>query len=166
MSTIISCRKTLFSTLSKNGSLQKLLKVSEREARAVEIQVLLDSSKLSRLHGASQSSLTTATYISQLVDTCRNLGLNFDAVAKFESSNVLWDQGEMTASILMLKDIVQHADLTSQDVPIGRPELLAKLVRTPALTSSCCTNYHRGIGYRKHALRSLMRLSTITYYPL
>lgn len=103
--------------------------MSEKEARTIEVQALLDSTRLSRLHGALQSSLSTATFLSQLVEPCRSLGLKIEAAVKFESSNVLWDQGEMAASVRILQDIIQSSDLVSQDVTVGRPELLAKLVR-------------------------------------
>jgi serine-protein kinase ATM len=83
---------------------------------------------MSRNHGALQNSLTTATYLSGLIEPCNKLGLEIGAAAQFEVANVLWDQGEMMASIRMLQSLNTLPDLRKQTVPIGKPELLAKLV--------------------------------------
>lgn len=126
---IISCRETIFSSLSKNKTLQGFLKTSQPDARAFEIYALLSSSKMSRRHGALQNALATATYLTHLIEPCKELDLNITAAACFESANVLWDQGEMAASIRMLQDLQQNFDTTkSQLVHIGKSELLAKLV--------------------------------------
>ena len=128
INTINSCRETLFSTLSKDNHLQLLLKISQRDSRAIESRVLLASSNMSRRHGALQSALATATCLSQLVSICEDVDVKIHAAARFEGSNVLWDQGEMSASIRMLQDLEHGIDLRSQDVKIGKPKLLAKLV--------------------------------------
>ena len=127
-STLLSCRETLFSTISKSKNLQDLLKVSNRNARAIECRVLLSSCILHRRHGALQSALSTATYLSQMIKPCKEAGLRVDAAVLFEGANVLWDQDELSASIRMLQDIRQGTDLRVQDIEIGKPELLAKLV--------------------------------------
>ena len=127
-----SCRQTLFSTLSKSAGLRSLTKISEKDARIVEVQAVLASSGLNRRHGALQSSLNSATYLSQLVDSCADLGVRVDAAIGFEASNVLWDQGEMSSSIRMLQDIAAISDLKRQDIPVGRPKILATLVRFPS----------------------------------
>ena len=128
ISTINSCRETLFSTLSKDNHLQAMLKISVRDARNIESRALLASSSMNRRHGALQSALATATYLSQLVDTCDQVGVKISAAALLEGANVLWDHGEMSASIRMLQELEHGTDLRFQDVQVGRPELLAKLV--------------------------------------
>ena len=128
LNTIASCRETLFSALSKSRNLQHILKVSTRTARDIEVRALLASSSLSRRHKALQSSLATATFLGHLVKPCQELGLKIDVAVKYEESSVLWDQGEMAASIRVLKDIIRESDLKSQDIRVGKPELLAKLV--------------------------------------
>ena len=130
VSNISSCRETLLSVLSKSGNLQRLLNVSARNARETEVRTLLFTSGLSRHHRAVQSALKTATYLAQIVQPCKDLGLNVEAAVQYEGSNVLWDQNEMLASIRMLEWLVQNADMGSQDIHVSRSELLAKLVRT------------------------------------
>ncbi|MCJ1401031.1 Serine/threonine-protein kinase tel1 [Xylographa trunciseda] len=125
--TIISCRQTLFSTMSKSDQLRDLTKISQRDARKVECRSLLASTALSRHHGALQSALSTATYMSQMVPACVEQGIAVDAAIRLEGTNVLWDQQEMSASIRMLQDVVFGSDLQSQDIYVGKPELLAKL---------------------------------------
>lgn len=100
-----------------------------REARAFEIHALLASSRMSRHHRALQNALATATYLTQLMEPCAEAGLNITAAVQLESANVLWAQGEMTASIRMLQELQQNYDAKSQYIRVGKPELLAKLVR-------------------------------------
>ena len=54
--------------------------------------------------------------------------MNIDGVAKFDLANVLWDQGEMTASIRMLQQLKAQYDLPKQTIPLSRAELLVTLV--------------------------------------
>lgn len=88
---------------------------------------------MSRHHGALQSALANATYLSHLVEPCLDLGMKIDAAVRLEGANVLWDQEEMSASIRLLQDILSGKDLASQTIPVSKPELLAKLVTVPHL---------------------------------
>lgn len=126
--TIISCRETLFSSLSKRSKLQDLLKTSQRDARSLESHVLLASSHMSRTHGAIQNALSTVTYLTELVKPCREVGVDITAVVRLASANVLWDQGEMTASIRMLQDLQGLLDSHARLVEVSKPELFAKIV--------------------------------------
>lgn len=128
VSEIISCRETAFSSLSRGSNLQAIVKTSEREARSLESQILLASSRMSRVHGALQSALKTATYLTQLVEPCAKVGVDITTAVQYESANVLWAQGEMTASIGMLQDLRNMPASKSQLVDVGKAELLAKLV--------------------------------------
>lgn len=125
----MSARETTFSSLARRPHLQNMVNSSPRDIRAIEVRTLLDSSGLSRRHGALQHSLTAATYLTGLMEPCQSLGLNITAAAQHESANVLWDQGEMTASIRALQDMNSTLDLRDQAVRVGKSELLAKLVR-------------------------------------
>ena len=136
VTTIVSCRETTFSTLSKNKGLQELLNVSERDARKTECENLLLSSSLGRQHAALQNSLSSATYLTQLISRCQAVGLTVDAAIRMEASNILWDLGETAASVRMLEDLVvqenkdnKHSWLSTQDIRVGKSEVLAKLVR-------------------------------------
>ncbi|MCJ1313627.1 Serine/threonine-protein kinase tel1 [Agyrium rufum] len=123
---IPSCRQTLFSILSKSHGLRQLLHVPERDARRIECQALLLSSALSHHHEALQQSLSSTVHLNQLVNPCLQVGLKIDAAALYESSNVLWDQGEIAASVKILQDL-QKLDFKGQDLPVGKAEVLAKL---------------------------------------
>lgn len=128
ISSIISCRETLFSSLSKSRTLQSFLKTSQRDVRALESQNLLASSRMSRRHGALQNALGTAMYLTQLIKPCEDAGINIAAAVQLESAKVLWAQSEMTASIRMLQELHQNFDSKSQLIHVGKSELLARLV--------------------------------------
>ena len=107
------------------------MKTSQRDARSIEVRALLASSNMSRHHEALQNTLATATYLNQLIKPCEEVGVNIKAAVQLESANVLWDQGEMTASIRMLQDLQTNLDPSSNFIHVGKPKLLAKLVRPP-----------------------------------
>lgn len=66
--------------------------------------------------------------------------MHIDGAAKFDLANVLWDQGEMTASIRMLQQLKGQNDLPKQAIPLSRADLLITLVsyypllRNPLIT--------------------------------
>lgn len=66
--------------------------------------------------------------LSKLAEPCAELGMNIDGAAKFDLANVLWDQGEMTASIRMLQQLKGQNDLHKQAISLSRAELLVTLV--------------------------------------
>ena len=105
-----------------------MLKTSQRDARSLESLVLLASSRMSRAHGAIQNALSTVTYLTELVEPCKEVGVDVSAVVLMASADVLWDQGEMSASIRMLQDLQGSSDSHVQLVEVSKPELLAKLV--------------------------------------
>ena len=131
---IISCRETLFSTLSKSGSLREMARISLRDARSMEARALLSSSQMSRRHGALQNALAAATYLNQLAQPCAELGMDISAAVQLESAGVLWDQGEMAASIKLLQDLNSTIDTGKHTINVGKPELLAKLVSIEQLS--------------------------------
>lgn len=125
---IWSCRETLFSSLSKRRRLQTLVKTTLRDARAIECDILLASSKMSRSHGALQHALARATHLTQLCKPCEDAGVNIAAAVQFETAQVLWDQGEMSTSIKILQDLQSDLRPGHESSHMGRPELLARLV--------------------------------------
>jgi len=62
-----------------------------------------------------------------LVDPCRDIGLNFEAAVHLEAANALWDQGEIASSIGMLQALDKDATLKKQAIPVGRSDLLSKI---------------------------------------
>jgi ataxia telangiectasia mutated family protein len=117
----------MLSTLSKRPILQKLLNINAKDARHVEVNAAIVSSRINRAHGALQNSLRTATYLNGLVGPCNDLGLRVEAAARLEVANALWDQGESTTSIRMLQDLESLPSLNQQDIRIPKSTILAKL---------------------------------------
>ena len=85
---------------------------------------------MSRRHSALQNALAAATYLNRLVQPCKELGMDISAAVQLESAGVLWDQGEMGASIKLLQELNSTIDTGKHTIHVGKPELLAKLVST------------------------------------
>ena len=98
----------------------------------MEVEALVSSSALCRKHGALQESLASATYLSDLVEKCRSVGLDIEATAQHEVASVLWEEGEAETSIRMRQHLIHNTTLDSQVIDISLPVLLAKLVNIPA----------------------------------
>ncbi|KAI9695841.1 MAG: Serine/threonine-protein kinase tel1 [Bogoriella megaspora] len=129
---LMSCRETLFSSISKNVTLQHIVALNLRESRTFEMEALLTSSSTSRKHGAFQDSLATTTHAMGLIADCKKCGLEVEAAAKIELANVLWDQGEMGPSIKVLRGLQRQSHLDRQDIPVARSSLLAQIGRNVA----------------------------------
>ena len=125
----MSCRETIFSTISKNAQLQSIIRTAKREALDTEVQALLQSSQLSRSHEALPNALATATYLNHLIDPCYKAGVYIEAAARYESAQVLWQEGEMSSSIRILQELCDNASQKSQVHNAPTPDLLATLVR-------------------------------------
>jgi len=97
--------------IARNRSLQDAVHCSAADIRSQEAKALVQSSTIARKRGAIQDSLAAATYLSDLVPQCREVGLNIEGPAQIEVASVLWDQGEMATSIHMLRDIVANVNL-------------------------------------------------------
>lgn len=132
----------MFSSLCRNSRLQGILKVSYRDARFLECQVVLASSRMSRAHAAFQNALTAVTYLTGLTQQCEDAGVNVAAAVQFESAQVLWEQGEMSTSIRMLQELQSNVNPKAQLIHVGRPEILAKLV-----------SFIRGVNYCEGLLK-------------
>jgi ataxia telangiectasia mutated family protein len=130
---ILSCRETLFSVLSSNIGLQESLRARAGTLRHIEVEALVSSSIINRKHGALQESLASVTYLHDIVQQCKTVGLDIEATAQHEVASVLWDQGEAETSIRMRQYLINHTDFDSQNADISLPVLLAKLVRIPSL---------------------------------
>ncbi|KAI9678668.1 MAG: Serine/threonine-protein kinase tel1 [Caeruleum heppii] len=127
VSQILSARSTLFSSLQRREQLCTGMSSSPHAMRNFQIQALLDFSRMSRKHGYLQHSLTTATYLSDLIEPCQMEGLHVSAAVRFDVAQCLWDQGEVLASVQMLRDLSRSSELTNQAITVGKPELIARL---------------------------------------
>lgn len=125
---ILSWHEALSSSIRKSDILKSRAKLSPEDSRLLEAKVIRQSLEVTRTHGISQASLKSAMSLSKLAEPCAALGMNIDAAAKFDLANVLWDQGEMTASIRMLQQLKGQNDIHKQAIPLSRAELLVTLV--------------------------------------
>lgn len=136
---LLSCRETLFNVLSSNSVLVDSIHARTATVRGMEVEALVSSSTVCRRHGALQESLSSVTYLSDIVSECKSVGLDIEAIAQHEVANVLWDQGETETSIRMRKQLIEQTDFNSQNVDLSLPVLLARLVSltTTSLHGSC-----------------------------
>ncbi|KAF3027899.1 Serine/threonine-protein kinase tel1 [Penicillium rubens] len=123
----IMARSNWLKTERKNDILKSRAKLSLADSRLLEAKVIRRSLEITRTHGISQASLKSAMSLSKLAEPCAALGMNIDGAAKFDLANVLWDQGEMTASIRMLQQLKSQNELHKQAIPLSRAELLVTL---------------------------------------
>lgn len=124
----MSWHEALFSSIRKHAILMSKSNISPDQSRMLEAKVFRQSLDITRSHGVSQASLRSAITLSKLTEPCAQLGLNIEGAAKYDLANVLWDQGEMTASIQMLRQLQGQNDLHKQAIPLNRAELLVTLV--------------------------------------
>jgi ataxia telangiectasia mutated family protein len=103
--------------------------LSLKDVRNVEVEALLSSCNMSRKHSSLQDSLATATYLSDLIPSCSRIGLDINAAAQNEVADALWDQGEHSTSIRMLRRLTGLPQSKDEIVQSHRSKLLAKLVR-------------------------------------
>ncbi|KAF2466182.1 uncharacterized protein BDR25DRAFT_345757 [Lindgomyces ingoldianus] len=124
---LLSCRETLFSVLSTNPSLLDSLCARTGTVRHMEVEALVSSSAICRKQGALQESLASVTYLSDIVQQCKSVGLDIEVAAQHEVASVLWEQGEAETSIRMRQHLIDNANFDSQATNISLPVLLAKL---------------------------------------
>lgn len=127
VNSILSCRSTALSMLSQSCRLQEMTKIKTLDSRYIEVQTALLASKIIRAHSNLQESLSLTTSMIDLIAPCRSVGINIEAAVYLESANTLWDQGEVSTSIDMLKALDNPSLLKKQAINVGRPLLLAKI---------------------------------------
>ncbi|OJD11921.1 hypothetical protein AJ78_07406 [Emergomyces pasteurianus Ep9510] len=127
VSLILSSHEALFSLVNRQPHIKPMLSLSSRDAQLLEVKAIRASLRISREHDEHQASLKSAISLSKLIKPCADLGVFIDAAATFDLANVLWDQGEMTTSIQMLKQLNEQNDLQKQSIPVNKAEVLASL---------------------------------------
>ncbi|KAF2646142.1 hypothetical protein P280DRAFT_439907 [Massarina eburnea CBS 473.64] len=124
---LLSCRETLFGVLGSNELLLESLRATTPTVRHMEVEALVSSSTICRKHGALQESLARVTYLADIVQQCKAVGFDIEAIAQHEIACVLWEQGEAETSTGMREHLIQYANFGSQGTDISLPVLLAKL---------------------------------------
>lgn len=133
------------------------INIGDSDAQLLEVNVIRRSLEVARDHGMPQASLKSAMCLSKLVPKCASKGISIEGAAKFDLANVLWDQGEMTASIRMLQQLNEQNNLQKQAISISRAELLVTLVSNAAFAHLCSpkSNVHqRATMLLKHVWRN------------
>jgi ataxia telangiectasia mutated family protein len=138
--------------MGSNNALLESMHTRAGTLRSMEVEALVSTSTICRRHGALQESLTSVTYLSDIVQDCKAYGLDVEASAKYEEANVLWDHGEQEKSIRIRQELVDYGNFDSQDKKISLPVLLAELVslcdnvRQRSLTCSGSPSSRSSIG--------------------
>ena len=161
---ILSAREAFFSTLKKEPTLAEALRLSPSDCRLFEVKCLRHSLKQARSHGSLQAALNRAIHLSALASESDALGSHFGDVVAQDFAGVLWDHGNMTTSIQMLKQL-NESKHGKQSIPLSRPALLAEMVRQHTRTMIHILTYCRVLGLQKPGWRGLMRSSTTTSCP-
>ena len=99
------------------------------DCQIFEVKCVRQSLKLARSHAALQPALNRAMYLCALVKESAALGLAVSDIVSHDFAGVLWDQGDMLASIQMLKQLKDSPEGSKQAIPVSRPALLADMVR-------------------------------------
>lgn len=127
----MAMRQTTFSSVARREHLRNAAGVDIKTARFLEAKALVASCKMARSHKVLQHSLSAATQLSKVVESCKQVGLDINAIATLQAANVLWDQGQGIASIRMLQALRGNSALGQQSIVVGKAKLLAKLVSQP-----------------------------------
>jgi serine-protein kinase ATM len=98
------------------------------DCQVFEVKCIRHSLRLARSHAALQPALNRAMYLSNLVTESASLGLAIGDVVSHDFAGVLWDQGDMMASIQMLKQLRDNSEGGKQAITVSRPVLLADMV--------------------------------------
>lgn len=125
----MAMRQATFSSLAKRKHLRQAAQINTKTARFLEAKALVGSCKMARSHKVLQHSLSAATQLSKAVGSCKQVGLDINAIATLQAANVLWDQGQGISPIRMLQALQMNSAVDQQSIPVGRAKLLAKLVR-------------------------------------
>ena len=124
---IILGREALFSAIRRNEYLQSCLKISASDSQLFEVRIVRDSLRVVGDHDASQSALNRAMYLSKLASLPANSSLKIESVAQYDLAKILWDQGQTTTSIKMLRQLKDRDDLRQGAFAVSRSEILADL---------------------------------------
>ena len=122
-------RCTMFSALGENEVLARELHIPVKSLRLANAECLVSVSRLARSNGALQEALAATTHLDSFGHGGSANGISISAAALQETAAVLWDIEEVTASVSMLREILKDANISLQDIPVGRAGVLAELGR-------------------------------------
>lgn len=123
---MLLCREAMFSSLARSLAPDSAISVDSRTSRELQFRTIQESLRISRDHNELQVATKSAVLLTKMVPLCQQQGLSVDIAAQFELAQVLWDQGEASRSIQLLKDI-QQEKLASQTVEVNMSRVLSTL---------------------------------------
>lgn len=98
------------------------------EVAIAEMDVIVRSSIISRKLGLLEDSLADVTFLSELADQTAQRSINVDGAVKFETSNALYDRGELISSISILRNLDETCQYNTQQLGLARSDVVATLV--------------------------------------
>jgi serine-protein kinase ATM len=122
----------LFGIVADSRPWQNILRLSEKDARQVQVNILLDICKISQSQNKGDESLSTVTYLSDLMPVCEKLGLNESLSIQEAVADILWAQNEQVAAIQILSSLTGQSAVRAGSARQSRSHktaaILAKLV--------------------------------------
>ena len=128
---ILTGREALAAAMKRNRALQSLIKINLQDSQLFEVKMIRASQQVASRQDAAQFSLNRALHLARLADMPSSAGLHIGSLAQHGLAKVLWDQGDTTTSINMLRQLADRGDIQKGAILIGRSELLADLVSFP-----------------------------------
>ena len=125
---MLSGRETALGLLKTSPVLRNLSHLDSIQTLRLEAENILRSVKTARSFQEQQFCLNRATYLAQLAQPETSHRLRIDGAAKHLLAKVLWDFGEITAPIQILKGLADQPNLSQQDLVMSRVEVLTDLV--------------------------------------
>jgi serine-protein kinase ATM len=132
VSPILLGREATIAAIKRSAPLRNHFKMSLHEAQLLEVRSVRDSLKIARSYAAAQFCLNRVMYLSKLTETPAFSSQKVEAAILHDTAHVLWDQGEASASIQMLRQLKGRDDLEQQVIAVSRAEVLADLGRQTA----------------------------------
>lgn len=127
LSPILASRERTFATIGENSALQRATHVSQKQLFCFQAEALLDVAKFAREQTKLQDALTAIASLQKVSTQSEEHGVRIDAAIQGETAFVLWGASEPTASIGILRKLLDTLTFEHQDIPVGKAGLLARL---------------------------------------
>lgn len=127
VSQFLNAREYILGCVSRSPQLRAAVNLTAPQTLLGEARVVRQSLLLAQQHDSHQFSLARATYFSKLSSAGERLGVSISVSSQFDMAQTLWRQDERAAAVKILQDLQVRKDLSTQDIPVTRSEILAEL---------------------------------------
>jgi serine-protein kinase ATM len=127
VSQFLNAREYILGCVSRSPQLRAAVSLTAPQVLLGEARVVRQSLLLAQQHDSHQFSLARATYFAKLSSAAERLGVTIDVSSQFDMAQTLWRQDERAAAVKILQDLRARKDLSTQDIPVARSEILAEL---------------------------------------